>query len=191
MKNLKSNIAETGILETALVLSKYEDEEIIDRAAMYIPATYENLTQRAECIRENLLELKKDKIMLLSPEIAFIEQLQQTDFKEVIVCLPSDYDKETYKRIAANIPKNISVELITENEIDGTLFSSNAAIVTFGFSSYEGDRAWILNSNYRMMERFRSFYGYKILASYGNNMSGLRPVGWAPVNTYDFFNEVI
>lgn len=191
MRNIKNNLIETGVLETSLILSKYQDAEILDKAAMYLPATDMDLDKRAEEIKEVLLNLKRDKVMFLTPEIAFLEKIHNDNFKEIIICLPSDYDADTYDRIAANIPNHLDVKLITDNEIDNSFFSSNAAIIAFGFADFSGDRAWILNTNYRMMERFRSFFGYKILASYGDNMSGIRPVGWAPINTYDFFNIVI
>lgn len=189
MNNLTSSILETGVLETAVVLKTYGDEEVMDEAAMFIPVFYEDIEVRISEIKNALMALKKKKLLILTPEIAFLDYINKDDFEEIIICLPSDCSEETYKAIEDNMPSHINVVLMSENERFRDFTPSNGVIVAFGSS--EGNRAMILNVNYRMMENFKSFYGNKILASCGSNMSGLRPVGWAPINTYDFFNEVI
>ena len=81
------------------------------------------------------------------------------------------------------------IMFIKENEIPLNFTGNNAAIIGFGFCDKE--RAIILNHNYRMMERYKSFYGYRILVSCGKDMSNSRPIGWTPINIYTFFNERI
>jgi len=191
MTNIENNVTETGILETLCILNNHKsDYEIISNASLYLPIPRDDIHSKVDEIVDNLCRLKKEKFLFLTPEIAIIEKLCNTDtVKEIFVCLPSDYNEETYERIFNNKPSGIKVTFIKENEIPLNFTGNNAAIIGFGFCDKE--RAIILNHNYRMMERYKSFYGYRILVSCGKDMSNSRPIGWTPINIYTFFNERI
>ena len=191
MNNIENNIAETGVIETLCVLHKHKkDAEVITNASYFLPIPDDSIHDKLNNIVESLIKLKKERLLFLTPEIAIIERLGNIkDVTEVIVCLPSDYDEETYERIFNNKPVGMKITFIKENEVPLDFTGNNAAIVGFGFC--DNERAIVLNYNYRMMERYKSFYGYKILVSCGDNMSNARPVGWTPINTDAFFNKVI
>lgn len=191
MIDIKSNINETGVVETLYVLHNYTNSsEITNDASLHLPIPDDDIHNKLNSIVNSLAELKKKKFLFLTPEIAVIERLDAVEcVEEVIICLPSDYDEDTYERIFNNKPVNVKITFIKENEVPLDFNGKNAAIVAFGFC--DDERALVLNYNYRMMERYKAFYGYKILVSCGNHMSNARPVGWTPVNTYEFFNEII
>jgi len=187
MKNIRNNITETGVVETVATLAKYSDvEEIMDRAAIYLPMPEKEDISDAERIACSLCALGKKCLVFLTPEIAVMEKLAKYGtVKQVIICLPSSCDEETARRIGANMPWGVEVSFIRENEIPKDF----DAIVAFGF--YDGDRGLILGSNYRMMERYKAFYGSRVLVNCGRNAACCRPVGWAPVNVHEFFNRFL
>lgn len=191
MIDIKSNINETGVVETLCVLHNYtNNSEITNDASLHLPIPDEDIHNKLNILVNSFAELKKEKLLFLTPEIAVIERLDAVEcVEEVIVCLPSDYDEDTYERIFNNKPVNVKITFIKENEVPLDFNGKNAAIVVFGFC--DDERALMLNYNYRMMERYKAFYGYKILVSCGNHMSNVRPVGWTPVNTHEFFNTII
>lgn len=191
MIDIKSNINETGVVETLCVLHNYANSfELTNDASMHLPIPADDIRDKLNSIVDSLARLKKEKLLLLTPEIAVIERLGTIEsVEEVIICLPSDYDEDTYERIFNNKPVNVKITFIKENEVPLDFNGKNAAIVAFGFC--DDERALVLNYNYRMMERYKAFYGYKILVSCGNHMSNARPVGWTPVNTHEFFNSII
>lgn len=191
MIDIKSNINETGVVETLCVLHNHANSsDVTNDASLHLPIPYDDIHNKLNSIVNSLAGLKKEKLLFLTPEIAVIERLNTVEcIEEVIICLPSDYDEDTYERIFNNKPVNVKITFIKENEVPIDFNGKNAAIVAFGFC--DDERALVLNYNYRMMERYKAFYGYKILVSCGNHMSNARPVGWTPVNTYEFFNEII
>ena len=198
MIDIKSNINETGIVETLCVLHNHaSDPEIMIDASFHLPVPKDDIHNKLNSIVESLAGLKKKKLLFLTPEIAVIERLDTIEcIEEVIICLPSDYEEDTYERIFNNKPivfdgkpVDIKITFIKENEVPLDFTGNNAAIVVFGFC--DDERALILNYNYRMMERYKAFYGYKILVSCGNHMSSARPVNWTPINTHEFFNSII
>lgn len=191
MNNIENNVSETGIIETLCILENHKnDDEVITNASLFLPVPDDSIFDKLDNIVSSLIELKKEKLLFLTPEIAVLERLNNIEaINEVIVCLPSDYDEETYERIINNKPIGIKTTFIKENEVPLDFTGNNAAIITFGFC--DNERALVLNHNYRMMERYKSFYGYKILVSCGENMSNARPIGWTPINTNTFFNATI
>ncbi len=191
MIDIKSNINETGIVETLCVLHNHTNSsEIMNDASLHLPIPEDNTHEKIVGIVDSLAKLNKKKLLFLTPEIAIIERLNTVEcIEELIVCLPSDYDDETYERIFNNKPVGVKITFIKENEVPLDFTGNNAAIVAFGFC--DSERALVLNYNYRMMERYKAFYGYKILVSCGNHMSNARPIGWTPINTHEFFNSII
>lgn len=191
MIDIKSNINETGVVETLCVLHNHANSsEVMNDASLHLPIPEDNTHDKIVGIVDSLAKLNKKKLLFLTPEIAIIERFNTVEcVEEIIVCLPSDYDEETYERIFNNKPVGVKITFIKENEVPLDFTGNNAAIVAFGFC--DAERALVLNSNYRMMERYKAFYGCKILVSCGNHMSNARPIGWTPVNTYEFFNEMI
>jgi len=161
MKNLRSNIARTGVVETLANLQKYNNTaEIMEKAAIYIPVPEKQHICDPQTIADSLTDLGKSRLLFLTPEIAVIEKLAQCENPpQIVVCLSSAFDGDTCSSIAANMPQGLQVDFISENEILDDFMPAEAAIVAFGF--FDGHRGLILGSNYRMMERYKAFSGSK------------------------------
>ena len=191
MKTIRNNILETGIIETLCNISHYqEDQEVYAKCSAYIPVPELDSYVSKDTISEFVSNINKKKLLFLTPELPLFEKLSTIDNPpEIIISLPNGIDRETSERIESNMPDGINVRFISDSDIPTDFKNGNGAILAFGFA--DGDRALILNYNYRMMERYRDFYGRRILISCAKNVSSSRPIGWAPINTYAFFNEVI
>ena len=75
---IKNNIAETGIAETLTVLHRYaHSDSIVQQAQLYIPFPYEDPAHSTSNIAAGLAQLGKEKLLLLTPEIAVIEKLAE------------------------------------------------------------------------------------------------------------------
>ena len=190
MAKIKNNIAETGIAETLCVLMEFTHcEDVMHRAQMYMPFPEDDINQRIDAIASGLALLGKDRLLLLTPEIAIIEKLiQYNACKELIVCLPHQTGEEARSAIAANMPQGIPVSFISDNEIPLGFTQDKAAVVAFGFC--EGERSIILSSTYRLMRTYASFCGNKVIA-YCGHTAGQRPAGWLAVNTHHMFNLTV
>lgn len=191
MKAIRNNLIETGVIETVQILSKFEtDPDLYSDCSMYCPIPDPAFQINVEKTVDSLLSINKEKLLFLTPEIPIIEGLaKRSNPPRIIVSLPSGLDSETINSIRRNTPDTIDVRFIGENDSPSDFTDKNAAIIVFGFS--DGDRTLILNYNYRMMEHYKLFYGLRILVSCAANMSSARPLGWAPVNTCDFFNAIV
>jgi len=191
MKMIRNNILETGVIETINDISHFqEDQEVYAECSAYTPVPELDSYVSIDTIVKYISNIDKEKLLFLTPELPLFEKLSKVDNPpEIIVSLPNGIDSEMTERIENNMPNGINVRFITDSDIPADFKNSNGAIIAFGFA--DGDRALILNYNYRMMERYRDFYGRRILVSCAKHTSGARPIGWAPINAYLFFNEVI
>ena len=190
MNNLNSIISEIGVIETALNIGKYiDDPQIVSESIRFMPFPDANFDERiyrsAECIKG----LKKEKILLLTPEIALIELLKDSDsISEILICISSETNDETKERISNNIPiGRTKVTLIDENTFPKDFSPINAAIVAIGYA--DRDKAIILRENYKMLNVYNKFYGMKLLISLQNDVSNERPMGWIAINTSEFFTH--
>lgn len=191
MKAIRNNLIETGVVETLQILKKYtSDPDLFDECSLYCPIPFEDTEIELNKIVEGLYSMNKEKLLFLTPEKAIIEQLATKENPpRIIVPLPNGLQPEVVECIKGNMPDGIPVTFISENGSPSDITSSNAAIVAFGFA--DGDRSLIPDYNYRMMEHYKMFYGLRVLVSCASFLSSARPIGWAPVNTCNFFNVVI
>ena len=102
MNNLNSIISEIGAIETALNIGKYiDDPQIVSESIRFIPFPDTNFDERIFQIAESIKSLKKEKILLLTPEIALIELLKDSDsISEILICISSEINDETKERIS-------------------------------------------------------------------------------------------
>ena len=189
MNNLQPIISEIGVIETAIDHVKYaNDFQIVGDCSKYLPFPDLEFQDRMIRIAEHIKNLSKEKILLLTPEIALLDHLAKGDsISEVLVCIPADFDEETVERIENNFPDGIHVKIIEENGFPKDFKPSNAAIVAVGYA--DDDRAIILRDNYKMMNVYKDFYGMKILVSCQSDESSARPLGWIAINTAEFFTH--
>ncbi len=190
MNNLNSIISEIGVVETALNISKYiNDSQIVYESSRFIPFPDAEFHERIYRIAKHIKSLKKEKILLLTPDIALIELLKDSEFiSEILVCISSELNEETKERISNNLPTGIKVTLIDENTFPKNFNTLNAAIVAVGYSGK--DKAIILRENYKMMSAYNGFYGMKVLVSCQDDVCNERPIGWIAINTSEFFTHI-
>ena len=188
---IKNNIAETGIAETLTVLHRYaHSDSIVQQAQLYIPFPFEDPAHSIDSIAAGLAQLGKEKLLLLTPEIAVIEKLAEYNAaQEIIICLPYHTYNHMRQSVQANMPAGVSISFVHENEIPYKFDYTNAAVVAFGFN--QGNHSLILSSTYRMMKKYTSFYGNKVIAYCGQAEGDMRPAGWVTVNTHEFFNASV
>lgn len=192
MDNIKQIVQEIGLVEINEVVSRYNnDDNLMDALAGYVPIPVSECIFSAEAIASALNNFNKEKLMILTPEIAVIEALakQDTCIKSIYVCVPSDMDEESIDRITKNVPDGIEVSFFREGEFIRSFNSLNGAIVSFGYC--DDSNAIILRSNYKMMDQYKSFHGRKILVSCAEGLSNERPIGWIAINKNDFFTDLI
>lgn len=190
MNNLNLIISEIGAIETALNIGKYiDDPQIVSESIRFMPFPDVNFDERTLHIAECIESLKKEKILLLTPEIALIELLKNSDsISEILICISSEINDETKERISNNMPSGkTKVTLINENAFPKDFSPTNAAIVAIGYA--DRDKAIILRENYKMLNVYNKFYGMKLLISLQNDVSNDRPIGWIPINTSEFFTH--
>ena len=190
MNNLNSIISEIGVIETALNIGKYiDDSQIVIESSRFMPFPDADFYKRTTDIAEQIKSLKKEKILLLTPDIALIELIKNSEYiSEILVCVSSELNDEAKERISNNLPAGIKVTLIDENTFPKDFTPSNAAIVAVGYADRE--KAIILRENYKMLNVYNKFYGMKLLISPQNSVSNERPMGWIAINTAEFFTHI-
>lgn len=190
MNNLNSIISEIGLIETALNISKYiDDSQIVSESIKFMPFPDANFRERTIQIAEQIKSLNKEKILILTPEIALIELLKDSaNISEILICISSEMNDEAKERISNNIPiGKAKVTLIDENTFPKDFSPANAAIVAVGYA--DRDKAIILRENYKMLNVYNKFYGMKLLISSQNDVSNERPMGWIAINASEFFTH--
>ena len=192
MNKLDSVISEIGVIETALKIIKYSDDPQVQlNCSKYMPFPDKNFHNRIVSIANHIIDLKKEKILITTPEIALIEYLLKSNtISEIIICLPTGLDEETLDRITKNFKYENNVKIIEENTFPKDFNLTNAAIITVGYSEEDKDRAIILRENYKMMNVYKNFYGMRILISCQSGVSNERPIGWIAVNTKEIFTHI-
>lgn len=190
MNNLNPIISEIGVIETALNIGKYiDDPNIVIESGRFMPFPDADFYKRTVDISEQIKALKKEKILILTPDIALIELIKNSEYiSEILVCISSELSYEAKERISNNLPIGIKVTLIDENTFPKDFTPSNAAIVAVGYADRE--KAIILRENYKMLNVYNKFYGMKVLISPQNGMSNERPMGWIAINTSEFFTHI-
>lgn len=195
-QNIIDSLHETGVLRTSETIRKYcRTESLYEEITSSIPIPEIDVNARANDIVKGLRSWKAERIIILGPENKLIELLiEEEQYKDIIICFPSDWDDELENDIFSRVPqvprgKNVSITHICDNKVPLDFSPDNGVILACGFG--DDSRALILDTVYSMIDKYKSFSGRRVLASLSNGMTSERPFGWIPINTSTFFNVVM
>ena len=190
--NIRSHYEEIGLLETVRLLEKHRDDpDLMAECTEWLPAVQGGLARRLSDIAEEIRRLGKKKLLLLTPELALLEELAKDSggIEEIYLEIASETDGESAKRIGENIPDGLSVRLLEEFRFLPDFRPDNAMIAAVGCESR--GRMILPKTSYRIMTLYRSFYGVRALISYQPGSAGFRPKNWISADTSELFNLVI
>lgn len=178
---------EIGLFEAARNMSEaYESPAVRSKVEESMPMPRAAITPRITQAADYLLHFNKRKLLLLSPEIALIEELAQKAQSgiQVIVAIPCDMDLESRVRLYNNIPAGISVQLLEEPYFPDAFTPANGMIVSFGYLA--GERLMALPECYRMTDHYGGFWGRKVFIPYVVREDSARFSYWMEVNPSKF-----
>lgn len=186
--DLQKTIAEIGLMEIGRVVARFTERGV---KSPFLPIMMpEAMDRQIERLASEILELKKDNLFLMTPEIALIEALVDNDWKgTVMIAIPRDSDQESSDRIRANVPKGIHVSFLMEGEFPEDFIPENGAVLCAGFT-LPGMQNKILPSSYRMMCLYKQFAGRRVLVSAFPEEADIPELGWINADL-DFFTSKI
>ena len=191
--DLNKTIEEIGVLETNIQIEKYlYNKKLMQDISKYIPIpSYSSTSTIIDNVILNLKKLKKENILMLSNEIALIEQMSKYSdcFKNVIVVLSRNLTSSQIVNIEKNTPRNININFIRELDFPKLIKPKNSVILSFGYLS--GNKCIISNNSYRMLEIYNDFLGEKIFVSCINEEINNRPKNWISINSDNYFTKII
>ncbi len=190
--NIRSNYEEIGLLETVKLIEKYmDDPKLAAECAEYLPAMRGGLSDRLPALADGIRKCGKEKLLLLTPELALLEELARDSGKisQIYIGIAAGTDKDVSERIAANIPDGLPVTLLPEFQFPSDFRPDNGMIAAVGCESR--GRVILPKSCYRSMTLYRSFYGIRALISYQRDSAGFRPKNWISADTSELFNLII
>ena len=136
--NIRSHYEEIGLLETVRLLEKHRDDpDLMAECTEWLPAVQGGLARRLSGIAEEIRRLGKKKLLLLTPELALLEELAKDSggIEEIYLEIASETDGESAKRIGENIPDGLSVRLLEEFRFLPDFRPDNAMIAAVGCES--------------------------------------------------------
>jgi len=191
--DLNSTIDEIGILETNLQLEKHMDNPMLmESVSNYIPVPSDCITSSiVNLVTEQLVNLNKKNILMLSNEIALIDKLSEykNAFENVIVVLSRNLDKNQIENIKNNVSKKINVKFINELEFPTIVKPKNTIMLSFGYRS--GTKYLLTKNHYRTLQIYKSFLGEKIFVSCFEKDINYRPKNWISFNNEGIFTKVL
>ena len=178
---------EIGLFEAARNMSEaYDSQEVRSKVEEAMPMPGAEFPPRIAQAADYLLRFNKRKLLLLSPEIALIEELVKKAQPgiQVIVAVACDMDPESRARLYNNIPAGISIQLLEEPYFPEAFTPANGMIVSFGYLA--GERLMALPEGYRMTDHYGGFWGRKVFIPYVVRRDSTRFGSWMEVNPSKF-----
>lgn len=180
--DMNKTSAETGLFEAAKNLSLIHNESFAEICRMPMPSS--DISERTRSAAQRLAALGKEKILLLTPELALIDELSEISSAQILIAVPCDMDAEARARLEMNLPKKMPVMLLYEPFFPEDFYPSNAVIVICGYLG--GGRAMIFPETYRLAEHYDGFRGKKVFISYVETAYTAHRDGWIEMNTQNF-----
>ena len=173
-------VREIGFFETGCNLVQVLDSKDVQaKAGGVMPLPASELETSIIQIAKWLNRFDKDKYMLLTPEIALIDQLAAQDSsKETVLLIPSDMDAESKERLKGNLPTAMKVSLVEEPCFPDVL-PRNGLLIVCGYLA--GERMMVLPETYRLIDHCRDFWGKKVFIPYVELPNAVRYDGWMEV----------
>lgn len=191
--NIKDTLDEIGILETNIQIEKYiDDKSLLNSVSSEMPVPIKKETKEIINNAVNrILELNKKNILMLSNEIALIEEflLHKDKIENIIVCLSRNLSEEQVNNIKCNVPKNSNVIFIHELEYPTIIKPRDSIILVLGYLN--GNNCIVTNNTYRMIELYKSFLGKKVFVSCISGDVKLKQKNFISINSKNYFNIII
>lgn len=190
MVDLIDNICELGVLETVGVLQEIGSDSIPDNFLNELPILPSTrlIDKRIETIRDAIIASGKQEILLLSPEIALLEQFSHRSDIHFQIVLPNDIDNDMLKRVCNNVPPGVNVDFINELFFPKDFFPSNGLILAFGFQN--DNRCLLLSHILRIMEHYKGFMGKRVFVTINEDGEKCsRPSSWIECYKGEYFDE--
>lgn len=180
-------VREIGLFEAARNLSMAADSlDVRNKIEESMPMPQGDFAAWISATVDHLLKYGKHKILLLSPEIALLEEFaaRKVSGIRVILAIPCDMDPESKARLRNNIPTGILVQILDEPYFPETFTPANGMIVSFGYMA--SDRLMVLPECYRMTEHYGGFWGEKVYVPFVIRKDSVRFGNWMEINPSKF-----
>lgn len=179
-------VREIGFLEAGANLAEVlESIDIREKVGAVMPLPDKNLINTISKIADWLTAFGKDKYMILTPEIALIDELAKQDAgREAILLIPCDMAPEVKERLKANIPKSMKVSLLEEPYFPQGFYPGNGLLIACGY--YAGGRIMVLPETYRLIDHYSGFMGKKVFVPYAELEDAVRYDGWMEIGRDKF-----
>lgn len=178
---------EIGLFEAARNMSMAADsQEVRSKIEETMPMPRADFAPRITQAVDYLMTFGKRKLLMLSPEIALLEELAESAGSsiQVILVVPCDMDPESRARLYNNLPAGISVQLLEEPYFPESFTPANGMMVSFGYMADE--RLMALPECYRMTDHYSGFWGRKVFIPYVVREDSTRFGNWMEVNPGKF-----
>lgn len=177
---------EIGLFEAALNMSMASDsQEVSGKIEEAMPMPGADFAPRIAQAADYLLSFGKRKLMLLSPEIALIEEIGKKagSHVQVILVMPCDMDPESKERLRNNIPKDVFVQFLEEPYFAENFTPADGLIAAFGYMA--GNHLMMLPEAYRMTDRY-CLWGKRVFVPYVVRNDATRFPNWIEMNPRKF-----
>ncbi len=178
---------EIGLFETARNISEaFDSLEVRNKVEESMPMPGADFAHHIVQAVDYLMGFGKKKLLLLSPEVAVLEELARraTPDIQVIVAVACDMDPESRARLYNNIPAGIYVQLLEEPYFPESFTPANGMVASFGYMA--GERLMALPECYRMTEHYSGFWGKKVFVPYVFREDSTRFDNWMEINPSKF-----
>ena len=182
---------EIGVAELLRVVDECASDRVRAEAGRCLPlVSGDRLRRDCSAIAEAVAGSGWRKVLLLSPEVMFMDELARVGFDgRLVVCMAREVDRSVSERVRRNVPPGLAVEFIEEGEFPANFLPGEGAVVAFGVG--DARRACVPAATMRMLEYYASFSGSRVLACLGPGVVGERPFGWVERTTTDLFNSLV
>lgn len=184
--DMRKTVREIGFLEAGANLAEVlESMDIREKVGAVMPLPDKNIINTISKIADWLTDFGKDKYMILTPEIALIDELAKQDAGgEAILLIPCDMDQEVKERLKVNIPKLMKVSLLEEPYFPQGFYPGNGLLIACGY--YAGGRIMVLPETYRLIDHYSGFMGKKVFVPYVELEDAVRYDGWIEIGRDKF-----
>lgn len=178
--DILKTVREIGFFETSCnLVPVLNSKDVQEKAGGVMPLPDSSLKNSLIQIAKWLNNFGKSKYMLLSPEIALIDELAKQDSsKEAILLIPCDMDKESKERLKENLPQKMKVSLFEEPSFLD-VFPRNGILIVCGYLA--AGRMMVLPETYRLIDHCRDFWGKKVFIPYVELPTAVRYENWLEV----------
>lgn len=188
--DLNKDIAMIGLLETLINIQAHRnDPEMIQDIHATLTVPENSIIAGLPCLTAMISLLKKEKLLLMTPEIALMEQLSHlSECPELILCLPAEMSENETSTIMDNIPGGLHAACIREYEYPDSFRYDNGVILVFGFGNR--NRVLIPDNICRMLDHFSGMPARRIMVLCDKGEEQRLLKGWQARNPAEIFSDL-